>query len=903
MADRDILFRIGVTDHPETAKRLGELAESVKRTMQGIESSILTVGRVAAATSKSLTGAGIGAGKASLGGGGSGGVGLGGGSAGLGGDRLGGLREEAKKESRAAGKEAAEVMRKSFTETVGKLGGLSSDDMRTLLGADDKDLLALAKDQSETYAKQLRDNLSKQLGVSGESAAELFGAKGGAGLKQQQAEYAGETKRVNAELEDQLGKLEQLKTTGDQSTKALSQNFRETASKAEEAASGIAQMASGVAFLFADSEDAKKLVDTLLAIKGTTDIALGGFKAIAGVGQVFSLLKDRVSLLATQQKNQADQTKLAGAATANYVRILDREGIELIQVTEGNRRHAAGLRQVATAATQAAAAEARLNAEQSKPVPRARRLGGRLAGLGGGLASLVGFQAIGAATGGNSLLAGAGSLGLDALLAGGLGGLGGGALGGGAAAVGGGAGAGGVAAAGAAAGGVALGTLAVGAAAAAAALVALGAVVVVAKESIDNGYLGGAKVGGILDTVATWSVQLLDFAGDITDWFDLIEDVDDDIKKSFIKLKEKEIQEGLTSTLGLIDRGGQQKIADQQQAAISRQRALGVADGSLRPTQAARLNEADAARDLAKELKVVADYEAGKLRDEKLYIDALGRSNELTKRQQEATLAVVDAVKAENAERRALNVASISAASERISLLEKERGIFQSNQDKLENAAVKFARLGQREQVELLQAQQVAQSGGRLTKQQRAALDSLGLGGESEIVRNQDLADARRRGFGGTFGAFERSQLAGSRGRLDDLRGLQGQAGQVGAGGSREERERRLRELSLRQEQIGLEQQRESSRRGFQQRPGEGQFDRSVQRVRLEIQGRRDFTIQLQADEKVIAQAVTKAIADSDRGIDQRVKRLIELDARTRKTEATKEANLKLQANRAGNPS
>ena len=38
MADRDIPFRIGVAAHPETQRRLAELAESVKRTMLSVES-------------------------------------------------------------------------------------------------------------------------------------------------------------------------------------------------------------------------------------------------------------------------------------------------------------------------------------------------------------------------------------------------------------------------------------------------------------------------------------------------------------------------------------------------------------------------------------------------------------------------------------------------------------------------------------------------------------------------------------------------------------------------------------------------------------------------------------------------------------------------------------------------
>jgi hypothetical protein len=59
VADRDILFRIGVGAHPETQKRLDDLAASVKRTMQSVEGSIVSVGAKAAGCREVNRGPGV----------------------------------------------------------------------------------------------------------------------------------------------------------------------------------------------------------------------------------------------------------------------------------------------------------------------------------------------------------------------------------------------------------------------------------------------------------------------------------------------------------------------------------------------------------------------------------------------------------------------------------------------------------------------------------------------------------------------------------------------------------------------------------------------------------------------------------------------------------------------------
>ncbi len=765
MADRDILFRIGIGAHPETAKRLNELAEAFKRT--GLQAE-LAIGSVAEKAKRSA--AEINAATVSVGGGRSypsgGGVSptstlptssTGGsritprsssnGGRGVGGfaDSLGGLREETAKGAREAGEEAAKTVRKSYTDTIGRLAGLSAADMKTLLGADDQNLLALAENQADKYASGLRSALKGQLGLSGADADELFSTQTGDGLKQQQRDYAEETDRVSAALGEQLTTMESLSSEGDKLGKSLSSNFREVAQKGEEMASGLGQAASGLAFLFADSKDAKKLIDTLLTIKGTSDIVLGGFKAFSGVAQFFSLLGDRTKILAERQQNQADKTKLAGSATANYIRVLEREGIELRQAIGGNEQHAQALRRVAAAANQAAAAEARLNAQGGGTRGRGGigetllgaagqgARGSRFGGLARGAASLLGGSAISSVTGGG--FGGAiGGLGLDAVL-----------YGGGGAAAGGTAGAAGVS-----------GPLAALAAPAAAAAAALGSLALVGKEAQEIFSGTANQAGSLTDTIAStqasifaWGLSFTGTSGIASAIGDLVGDFGvvsstlgdfdlvglstigafgdlarstEDLKKAQENAKTfqlKGIQAALTSDLTVIDRSAQQKIDDNRTRATTQQRALGVESGQLTGLDAARGNQADAARALSKELKVIADYEKGINTDANLYLSALERANVLTLKHEEAQKAVIAAVKAEAAERRALNDASIGAAEQRIGLIEKERGIYSSNQDKLEAAAVKFSRLDQRGKVETIEAQRVAESGGTLSRQQR----------------------------------------------------------------------------------------------------------------------------------------------------------------------------------------
>ncbi len=172
----------------------------------------------------------------------------------------------------------------------------------------------------------------------------------------------------------------------------------------------------------------------------------------------------------------------------------------------------------------------------------------------------------------------------------------------------------------------------------------------------------------------------------------------------------------------------------------------------------------------------------------------------------------------------------------------------------------------------------------------------MGLGAESNAVKQQDLADARRSGFFNRFGSFENQQLTGSQARLGGIRGLQDEARGVDAAGlSKEERELRLRGLNERQQQFGIAQQDAQSARAGGPRHGERQFGAAVQQVRVEIADRKNFDIQLKVNEDVIVNAIVAAVAKAERGLAQRVEKDAELKRQKERGEATQRRNTEAQ--------
>lgn len=472
------------------------------------------------------------------------------------------------------GRKDASRYAKGFQDTLAQMTGMADGDLTMLVGGDDARFKQLGKERGEAYRKGMREQLTKDLGLTDDQAADLFGAQGGAGLAKQQADHAAESEQLKQSIIDNIEAWNALDEKGDAVKKSQGQNFREMAERAEGMASAVAQVASGLAFLGAKDESIEKVVQTLLTIKGFADIGVGTVKGLINIAQMVSLVRERQEMANKQTDVAAQKSALARAAAASYVQLLEREHIELERAVQGNKQHAALLQQVANEARSAAAATRDLNAAQAAGTPggspgaRGGRGGRFRRGIGGflsGAGSLLAGEAI-TSVGGGGLLSGIGGMAADSL----IGGLGtGGAAAGGSAAAGAGAAGAGAAGAGAAAG---IGSLAAAGAAAAAALGAVALVGVELKESFEG---TATKAGSVTDTIGSWEARIADWVGDMTGLFDLIGNseaaskADKALEERKKKEEENRIKNDASSEQQRMQREAGGKLEDRKRADIS----------------------------------------------------------------------------------------------------------------------------------------------------------------------------------------------------------------------------------------------------------------------------------------------------------------------------------------------
>lgn len=887
----DVLFRVGVAEHPETESVLSSLAARAIAVQQQISAAVEGVGTRATAEIQRIntaSAAGRATAEASTARAGVNAAIGSGGTANMGGATVtGGLNTAA---ATAAGAQAGREFQTALRAETQRTRPLNNAELDVLFGISERDILeagaAGGRAMSEALANALgtdRLHFAPDVEIDAQTLTTLEG-------------MASQVGNVTSQIQelDAAGRL----------------NFRQVATEADQFAKALGSLAQGVALLTGDNKDLKKWLDQLLAIKGTVDIFTGLAKGIAGTTRVLSLFTDR-----REQQNRvalltAQREQLLQRLADEYNRTLARQTALIGKDTIALNQRAQALRTTALEARAAAGAEQQLagaaGARGRMPGAAGRGLAGGLVAIG---ANAVGAGAYGAAGGGiagqiadtgvqtaiQQLLSRAlgGAVGGVAGTAGAAGARAiGGAVGGGAAGAAGGVvgGAGGAAVAGSA------GLLAtVGAAAA-----ALGALALVGKE-LHEVFSGTAnQVGSVTDTIASWEVRTADWFGDLTGLFDLVDSKGADKAEELAKKNaEKKIQEELTSKLGLVDKAGDDQLADRTVANRARSRAALVSTGDVNAVPAAQMGAQDAAQMLGKELKIVSDYQKGITHDTELYVASLKRSDELTKAAVTSQEAIIAAVKQESAERQKLNNDSISASQARMSQLEREKGIFQSNESKLESAAAKFARMSEAEQTKVLKAKEAADRGETLTRKQRASLDSLGLGAESEFTKKQDLADAHKAGFFNKFGSFEQAQMQDSRSRLGDIDQIGRDARNADAFGTKEEREARLRDIDRRQLAVGDAQSKAAGRSGFDDPASEQMFAGRIQQVKVEIADRKDFNIKLEQNEKEVARIIAQQINQFQAGAEERMKKLIEEERLKSHTGIMKQANIDAAARRA----
>jgi len=538
---------------------------------------------------------------------------------------------------------------------------------------------------------------------------------------------------LSDQLGDSLRQLEDLERAGGGVGKELSSSFREIASKAEESASGIGQLASGLAFLTAGNEDAKEFINTLLKIKGATDVGLGLFKSLSGLVQVTSLVKDRTALRSQAQQIDNQRTQVARQAALQYVTMLDRQGISLLKATNGNRAHAAALRQVATEARRAAIAERDFNTSASSGGFKG---GG---GRGSGIAGLIG-SSLGGSVGGGGLVStvasqAGGSIGAS---------IGGASIGAAA-----------IPAAAIAGVGLTAGALTVG-------LIGLADTLDGSASDIDSNT---AKIGS---SAAEWA----DYVGDMTGLFDLIDSSGLEAAES-MRAFAKQNQAQIDAINKQFD--DKQEAADLSLSREADDAALGSSferldlevQSGLMSDLAAETQKAAA---LAGRLTVQADIyqksitgtgvslvESNAALDDG--IDLAGRLVAVQKDQ-------LKAIQQETDERRKANEEVTKGLRDRLSLLDeeerKQRDIYSTEKERLENAAIRFVKLSEVDKLEALSAKRLADAGraSELSRSQRDLLDSIGTRDASTAVRGANLADAQNSGFFRSFGGDEQQRIA-----------------------------------------------------------------------------------------------------------------------------------------------
>lgn len=770
----DILFRVGVDSHPETSARLKALGSEVVAAQQSITASVQTVGSTAVSQIEQIKDAAESAVNTAVG------------------DSVGGdvnriateLREtfatlsdvaapinESVKASTSqiaedlnrAGRESAQEFRSSFAETIGQQAGLSNDEIAILTGSNDDAMDRVAKESAASYSKSFRSGLGQQLGLTQRELDDIFEGTDSKKFVQSQKEAREETAQLNATITDQNRIIQGLDSGLAEASGKINNNFREMAAKGEEAASGIGQLASGVAFLFAQNESAQELVNTLLGIKGVTDIALGFNKTISGTIQFISLWKERTALQSAQQTIANEKTTIAAARTKNLERNVQLANQKLVIVNKELNLHSASLAKVAVEANTAAAAERNLaNATATAGAAQGasrRGGGGRFGGIIASGASILGAEALFSATGSGTggVLA---QLGLEGLISGVTGST------------------------------ASLTALATTTAAVTSAFVGVSfaatSTVTALKAAGENGIGGGAQVDGFLDTVAQYEVGIAGFLQSLTGGQETIDFLNQYVnldaipianiassvagyQRSLESLARTEaaraanlvdpIQEALNNALDKLDRSAANSQTDRQLSNRSALRAQAVGLGDITQTQASRGNAADVARELAQQLQTVQQFTEGANVSQEQYTAALSRSNDLAERLRTAQNATITAIRAEAAERRKANDEAVSALQKRLDLSQKEEETARAS---LKTARQRFAALDQEEQLLAVRAIQQARNVGAqsLTREQT---DLLGRVGDTESNRfvDQSLAlRANRAGFNQFFGRGERQAIA-----------------------------------------------------------------------------------------------------------------------------------------------
>lgn len=477
--NRDVLYRVGVVDHPDAGPRLKAMAERVRATMNDIETAVVRVGTAAdrmaqqrfsmpSPTAASVVGAAPtvaqqtatpGAATRTVTGNYQAQIGrLNGltadsvvgnqtrttgvqippsapavigagpsyqpvvtvtGSPGGSGSGSAPVPSAGPEKSTAAGRADAQTYSKAFISAMAQMTGLTEDELMIALGTDKQRMETIGKENANAYRKGLRDSMSQGLGLDDDTANELFGVKNGKPESQQQEEdfQAKAYKDRNSALDENVAKLAQIESASKSLSKTMGANFRDIAERVEGGSAALGQFAQGIGFLAAGNEDFEKFVKTLATIKGVTDVGVGAVKMFTNLAQMVTVFTDRSDLSNQKQELAAKKQKALTEATRAYTQILNQEGNELAEANARLSEHAKQLDQVAKSAARAAAAEKAKDAaiDATSVSGPKTKPKGRFGGLLAGAGSLLGGSVL-SGLGGGSIVQSLGNMGLDMLI-------------------------------------------------------------------------------------------------------------------------------------------------------------------------------------------------------------------------------------------------------------------------------------------------------------------------------------------------------------------------------------------------------------------------------------------------------------------------------------------------------
>lgn len=280
------------------------------------------------------------------------------------------------------------------------------------------------------------------------------------------------------------------------------------------------------------------------------------------------------------------------------------------------------------------------------------------------------------------------------------------------------------------------------------------------QDVADNGLFGGAEVGGWSDTIASWEVAVADWIGDVTGFFNIVNDelvAEAEARRQSVALENEIIRarKQIATEVEAQTRAAQRGVDDRAAAfnsvsmsdeeRLAQMRLRDEKEGNIAAGLRAQLPDDsslwradDGTMAIANELMAIDDQRLG------AQTEMLALSKQIADTQKEGARSAVESLQQE------------------LQMREDER---RTIEESLMTAKERFAAMSELEQRQAIAAKAKADQGGvmSLNDQERALLRRVGTGDATRAARVADVAEADRAGFDRFFGRAERAALVENR--------------------------------------------------------------------------------------------------------------------------------------------